>query len=307
MEFFKRTTHIDFLGIRKWTALASVVVMLGSLVILAMNGLNWGLDFTGGTQIQITYEQPANLPQMRDSLAKGGFDDALVQAYGDASTALIRMSGHNGKEAKHKSISQQVLKVLPGARLLSVDYIGPQVGHELATNGALALVIALLSTMVYIALRFEWRFAVSAAVALVHDPILILGVFAYFHIEFDLIALAAILTVIGYSLNDTVVVFDRVRENFRKLRKATPTEVVNLSVNETLSRTIITSMLTLFAVLALFFLGGEKVHGFSIALIIGIAIGTYSSIYVAGALAVALGLNRADLMLPPKKEIDDSP
>lgn len=305
MELFKRTTHINFLGIRKWTTGFSVVISVIALTALFVNGLTWGLDFTGGTQIQISFPKAADLTKIRDAIHKAGYPDALVQAYGSAEEALIRL-GARGEE-EQKQLEPNIKKALPGSTILSNVYIGPQVGHELATSGALALVIALLSTMAYIALRFEWRFAVSSVVALLHDPILILGVFAFFHIEFDLIALAAILTIIGYSLNDTIVVFDRVRENFRKMRKASPTEVVNLSVNQTLSRTIITSMLTLFAVLALLLLGGDRLFGFSLALFIGIVIGTYSSIYVAGTLAVALGLNRADLLVPAKKEVDETP
>ena len=202
---------------------------------------------------------------------------------------------------------KQVLEVLPDAKVQQVDYIGPQVGQELATKGALAVVIALLGTMIYIALRFEFRFAVASTVALIHDPVLILGIFSFFHLEFNLITLAAVLTVIGYSLNDTIVIFDRVRENFRKLRKATPVEVVNSATNQTLSRTIMTSVLTLMVVLALFFLGGSTLHGFALAMIIGIVIGTYSSIYVAGSLALALGLTRQHLLPPSKEALDERP
>ena len=199
------------------------------------------------------------------------------------------------------------MKALPGAVKQRVDFVGPQVGKELATKGILAIVIALLATMIYIALRFEHRLAFSSAVALVHDPVLILGIFSFFRIEFDLKALAGLLAVIGYSLNDTIVVFDRVRENFIKIRRASSMEIMNISINQTLSRTIMTSVLTLFVVVALFVYGGETIHGFSLALIIGIVIGTYSSIYVAGALAVVMGLDRKDFLKSQKKEIDDRP
>jgi preprotein translocase subunit SecF len=218
---------------------------------------------------------------------------------------MIRVGGKNLSE---EGIAEAVKKALPGATIQSSSFIGAQVGKELATNGALALFIALLGTAIYIALRFEYRLAISAAVSLIHDPIIILGFFAVTGMEFDLISLAAILTIIGYSLNDTIVVFDRIRENFRKQRKPTNTiEVINLSVNETLSRTIITSGLTLLTVVSLFIYGGKVLHGFSTALLIGIVIGTYSSIYVAGALAVALGLKREDLLPPTKEALDNRP
>jgi preprotein translocase subunit SecF len=203
-------------------------------------------------------------------------------------------------------VVNQVLKVLPGAKLDQVSYIGPQVGGEMASRGLLAIIIALLGTMIYIAFRFDMRFAVGSTVALIHDPILILGVFSFFHIEFNLIALAAVLTVIGYSLNDTIVIFDRVRENFRKLRKADALEVMNMSINQTLSRTIMTSVLTLMVVVALYVLGGSLLHGFSLALIIGILVGTYSSIYVAGTLAILLGVDRHHLV-PQPREVDAMP
>ena len=196
---------------------------------------------------------------------------------------------------------------LPGATFQSVNFVGSTVSSELAYKGILAVIVALLGTMIYIALRFEYRLAVSAAVALVHDPVLILGIFSFFHIQFDLTALAAVLTVIGYSLNDTIVVFDRVRENFRKMRRGTTVEVVNAAINQTLSRTIMTSSLTLTVVVVLFLFGGPTIHGFALALIIGIVIGTYSSIYVAGAFAVALGLSRKDLMTTAKREVEDRP
>jgi len=304
MEFFKQKTTIDFMALRKWAAIFSIILMLGSIVSLFFNGLNWGLEFTGGTEVHVLYNEPADLGKVRDELNQAGFPDAVVQSYGTTKNVLVRLGGH--QNLQKKTIGNEIVAALPGATLQSVDYIGPQVGKELATNGALALFIAVLGTAIYIALRFEWRFAVSASVSLLHDPILILGVFSFFHMEFDLISLAAMLTIIGYSLNDTIVVFDRVRENFRKYKKGTSTEIVNASVNQTLSRTIMTSGLTLLAVIALLLFGGPTLHGFSIALLIGILVGTYSSIYVAGALAVALGLKREDL-LPKAKVLDDKP
>ena len=303
MEFFKRQTHINFLGLQRWAAALSLLLLLISVASLVTKGLHWGLDFTGGSQLQISFDHPVELPPLRQELQQAGFKDALVQSYGTSHDVLISLA--NQKTSQH-DLAAQIIKALPGAQLKQLEFIGPQVGRELATQGALAVFVALLGIMVYIALRFEYRFALGAAVALIHDPILILGIFSLFDIEFNLTALAAILAVIGYSLNDTIVIFDRIRENFRKMRKKTAVEVVNLSINQTLSRTIMTSATTLFVVLSLCIFGGAMIHSFALALVIGIVIGTYSSIYVAGALAVALGLDRSNL-LPPIKEVDSRP
>ncbi|MEO8401025.1 MAG: protein translocase subunit SecF [Gammaproteobacteria bacterium] len=308
MEFFKHNTKIDFMAQRKWAALISIILFTLSLVSLAVNGLDWGLDFTGGTQIQVSFPQEANLNKIRDNLQAAGFKEAEVKSFGTSKDVLISFGAKKdspdlGKDA----IVSQVVQALPDAKVQQVDSIGSVVGKELATKGVLAIVVALLGTMIYIALRFDIRFAVGSTVALIHDPILILGIFSFFHLEFNLIVLAAVLTVIGYSLNDTIVIFDRVRENFRKLRKATPLEVVNQATNQTLSRTIMTSVLTLIVVFALYFLGGSMLHGFSLALIIGIVVGTYSSIYVAGSLSLALGLTRQNLLPPSKEALDDRP
>ncbi|HHF7344978.1 TPA: protein translocase subunit SecF [Legionella feeleii] len=305
MEFFNPNSKIDFMGARKWTALFSALVFLVSIGALLINGLKWGLDFTGGTQIEISYQQPADLTAIRDNLYKVGFKEAQVVSYGTSKDVLISIAPR--ADLDQTLLVEKVMQQLPGAAKQRVDFVGPQVGQELATKGALAIIVSLLATMIYIAMRFEYRLAVSSAVALVHDPVLILGVFAMFGIEFDLKALAGLLAVIGYSLNDTIVVFDRVRENFVKIRRASSLEIMNISINQTLSRTIMTSLLTLFVVVALFVYGGETIRGFSLALIIGIVIGTYSSIYVAGALAVAMGLDRKDFMPAQRKEIDDRP
>ncbi len=304
MEFF-RETHIDFMGLRKYAAVFSGILFTLSIVSLVLYGLNFGLDFTGGTQFQIQFPQAANLPQVRKELKDAGFKEAVVMTYGASNSLLVKIG--TSKTMTQKQLKAKFSSALPTAKILSDSFIGPQVGKELATNGILALLVAMLATTIYIAYRFEYRFAVSSAVALIHDPIIILGIFSYLHIEFDITVLASVLTVIGYSLNDTIVVFDRIRENFRKLRKSDPSEIVNLSVNQTLSRTVMTSGLTLIAVVALFLFGGPKLHGFSLAMIIGIVIGTYSSIYVAGSLSVALGLKRADFLPTPMKEIDDRP
>ncbi len=303
MEFFKKQTNINFLGLQRWAAGLSILLLLISVGSLFINGLHWGLDFTGGSQLQLSFNHSVELPKVRQGLQQAGFKDALVQSYGTSQDVLISLAAE--KTSQH-DLATKIIQTLPGAQLKQLEFIGPQVGHELATQGALAVFIALLGIMIYIALRFEYRFAIGAAVALIHDPILILGIFSLFHIEFNLTALAAILAVIGYSLNDTIVIFDRIRENFRKLRKKTSVEVVNLSINQTLSRTIMTSATTLVVVLSLCIFGGPMIHSFALALVIGIVIGTYSSIYVAGALAVALGLDRSNL-LPTAKEVDSRP
>lgn len=305
MEFFKKKTEINFLGLRKYAAAFSIILFVASITSLAMKGLNWGLDFTGGTQVQVSYPQAANVPLVRTELDNAGFNEAVVQSYGNSENLLISIAPRANVDQQH--LTQKVMSVLVGAKLERVDYVGPKVGQEMATKGFLAILVALLGTMIYIAIRFEYRFAIGSAVALIHDPVLIMGMFSYFQLEFNLTALAAVLAVIGYSLNDTIVIFDRIRENFRKVRKGSPVEIVNLSINQTLSRTIMTSVTTLVVVLALFFLGGAMIHGFATAFVIGIVIGTYSSIYVAGALAVALGLSKQDLMPIPKKELDDRP
>lgn len=304
MEFFGRETKIDFMGCRRWAGMISIVLCTASIIILLAKGLNWGLEFTGGTEAQLHFSHQADIPQIQDKLAEAGFKDIVVQTYGTTDTVMAHFAGK--QNLKTETLSGEIQQLFPDAAVAKVDYIGAQVGKELAFNGALALVVAMLGTAVYIAFRFEYRFAVSAAVALLHDPIIILGVFAWFQLKFDLVSLAAILTIIGYSLNDTIVVFDRVRENFRRSRKGTTEEIMNLSVNQTLSRTIMTSGLTLLSVIALFIFGGEVLRGFSLALIIGIIVGTYSSIYIAGTLAVLMGLSREDL-LPAAKEVDDRP
>lgn len=309
MEFFKQNTQIDFMAQRRWAAVLSITLFVLSILSLMMNGLNWGLDFTGGTQIHLAFPNQADLNQIRATLEQGGFKEATAISYGTSKDVLVSFvpTKNSAGEATKDTIVARVNELLPNAKVQQVDIIGPQVGQELATKGALAIVIALLGTMIYIALRFDFRFSMGSTVALIHDPILILGVFSFWHLEFNLIVLAGVLTVIGYSLNDTIVIFDRIRENFRKLRKATPLEVVNQATNQTLSRTIMTSVLTLIVVLALYFLGGSMLHGFALALIIGIVVGTYSSIYVAGSLSLMLGVNRQSLLPPAKEALDGRP
>lgn len=316
MEFFKQKTNIDFLGVRKWSWSLSAILVLASIFLVIFRGLNWDLDFTGGYAIQVHYQQTADLSKIRAELEKVGINHADAITFGSTHDVMLRLAPR--QDMTKQSFSSQgkteqdfltaaVQSALgPAARIVQVSYTGPEVGAQLAETGMLAMLIAVLATMIYIALRFEMRFAVSAAIALAHDPIIILGVFSLFQIRFDLTALAAVLAVIGYSLNDTVVVYDRIRENFRKLRKSPVIEVVNRAINDTLSRTIMTSGLTLVVVVVLFVCGGPSIHYFALALIIGIVVGTYSSIYVAGALAVAFGLNRQAL-LPTEKQVDDTP
>lgn len=304
MEFFKQNTKIQFMRQRKWAALFSILIFAASIIALITQGLTLGLDFTGGMQVSVTFAQPPDVDQIRARLAKAGFKQAIVQPFSRTELS-VRLAPH--KKWTSEQLQQQLSAAMPGATLGSSEFIGPQVSKTLLTNGVLAVLVALISTMLYISLRFEYRFAVAAAVALIHDPILILGIFSFFHLEFDMIALTGLLTVIGYSLNDTIVVYDRVRENFRKVRKGTPLEIMDMSINQTLSRTIMTSGLTLLVVLSLLFFGGPMLHGFSLAMTIGIVIGTYSSIYVAGSLAVALGLERTHLQIVPKRTEDDLP
>jgi preprotein translocase subunit SecF len=306
MEFFKANTKIGFMRQRRIAAIFSIVLFACSIASLCVYGLTLGLDFTGGTQIEVNFAQPIHVQQLRVSLRKVGFKHAVVQTY-TLKDISIRLGQQKISQAQIRTNIMKAVNMVGTGKVGQLEYIGAQVGQSLLTSGILAIIVSLLATMIYIALRFDWRFAISGAVALIHDPILILGVFSFFHLEFNLIVLAGLLTVIGYSLNDTVVVYDRVRENFRKLRKTPPIEVMDLSINQTLSRTIMTSGLTLLVVIALFLYGGEMIHNFSLALIIGIVIGTYSSIYVAGSMAIKLGLNREALVINTKKLIDEAP
>lgn len=309
MELFHKQTKVDFMGMSKWTAGISIAVSIVAIFFLVTKGLNYGLDFTGGTQLELRYPAAVQLDPIREALDAEGFPGAKVAQYGSSRDIIVKIANKTG--VTELELSQEILKILqqsvPDVELRRVEFVGAEVGEHLAEQGTLAVLVALFATMVYIALRFEYRFGISAAVSLLHDPIVILGIFALFQIEFDLATLAGILAVIGYSLNDTIVVYDRVRENFRKVRKGSPTEIMNASINQTLSRTIMTSLLTLMVVVALYFVGGESLHGFSLSLIIGIVIGTYSSIFIAGALALAMGLNRANLMPAPKESVEEMP
>jgi preprotein translocase subunit SecF len=313
MEFFKANTAIGFMKQRKIAAVFSIVLFIFSIGSLVYNGLNLGLDFTGGLQAEVHFQQPVNVQHVRNLLGSNGYPHATVSTYTtkDISIRLAVPKTKATLSASQQAKAQQAMtdkvhamldRVLPvGHKVGQIQFIGPQVGKSLMTSGILAIIVSLVATMIYIALRFDYRFAISGAVALIHDPILILGIFSWFHLDFNLIVMAGLLTVIGYSLNDTVVVYDRVRENFKKFRKKPAVQVMDLSINQTLSRTIMTSGLTLLVVIALFVYGGETVHNFSLALIIGIVIGTYSSIYIAGALALALGMDRSSLLTEAPK------
>ena len=305
MEFFSHKTKINFIGQRKYAWMFSIFLFIFSLSSLVWNGLNLGLDFVGGTQIQVQYQEAPDANHVRQQLAAADFPEAAVQTYGSARDLMIKVKAH--KDLTSAELTAKVLAAVPDAKLQRVEYIGPQIGKTLVTNGILAVIVALLGTMLYIAFRFEYRFALSSALSLVHDPILILGLFSFFHVEFDLVALAAVLTVIGYSLNETIVIYDRVRENFRKVRQASSIEILNLSVNQTLSRTIITAGLTFSVILALLIFGGQMLRGFSLAMMIGIVTGTYSSIYIAGSLAILFGLDRSRLIPVSKKYVDNMP
>ena len=308
--------NIDFMGKRYIAAVASSVVLLLCLASILFRGFDFGLDFTGGTVIELGYENPVEITDVTGPLAENGFPEAIVQYFGSRTDILIRLPPVQEGETGSAQQSDKVVSALSQAsggdiELRRVEFVGPQVGEQLREQGGLAVLFSLIGILIYVAFRFEWRFAVGAVAALVHDVIFTVGIFSIFQIEFDLTVLAAVLAVIGYSLNDTIVIFDRIRENFRKMRKGTVLEICNRSINQTLSRTIITSGTTLLVLFALYFLGGEAIAGFSLALIIGIVVGTYSTIYIATAIAVWLGVSKADLMpVPVVKEgqvVDDRP
>ncbi len=279
--------------------------MIGSLILLipGVRGLNFGIDFTGGVLLELSYQGAADLPDIRERLGASNFGDAQVQNFGTASDVMIRILPREGLD--NKVVAGQLITVLkagdPTVELRRTEFVGPQVGEELTEQGALAMLFAMIMIMAYIMLRFQWKFAMGAIMATLHDPIITLGFFALTGLTFDLSVLAAMLAIVGYSVNDTIVVFDRIRENFRKIRRGEPEEIMNISVNETLGRTIMTSFLTMLMVIAMLFFGGETLRGFASALTVGIVVGTYSSIFVASALALSLKATAADLM-PPKQE-----
>lgn len=311
MQIFKKETNFKFMSKRKPAMFFSLFLITVALASIAVRGLNFGIDFTGGTLIEVGYPQSVELGEVRSIMAEKGFDDAIVQHFGTASDVLIRLAPR--EELSSAELSDTVFSALKESNseveMRRQEFVGPQVGEELTNDGGLAMLYALIGILIYVALRFEYRFALGSVAALVHDVIITIGVFALLQLDFDLTVLAAVLAVIGYSLNDTIVVFDRIRENFRKIRKGDSEHIINTSLNQTLSRTLITSATTLLVLIALFVFGGELIHGFATALIIGVIIGTYSSIYVASSTTLALGISKEDLMPVEKEgaEIDDMP
>ena len=297
----------NFMGLRRYAVVFSALMLVVSSWSLYTQGLVLGLDFSGGTQIEVGYDQPADVGELREQLETAGFDNPVVVHFGSETDVLIRLQGEPDQK-----LAEQVVEVLQGEDeqidLRRVDFVGPQIGEELREDGGLGMLTALAVVMLYVAIRFQLKFSVGAVLALAHDVIITLGIFSLARFEFDLTVLAAVLAVVGYSLNDTIVVSDRIRENFRKIRKASPVEVINESLSQTLWRTINTSATTFIVLLALFFIGGELIHNFAIALMIGVGIGTYSSIYVAATTMLALNLDREDLLETVEGElVDDLP
>jgi len=363
MEIFKRQTRFDFLGRRRVALIVSAVLLAAGIISLIARGLNFGIDFSGGTLVEVGYEEAVEIESVRGALQGGGFPDAVVQHFGTARDVLVRLPADSAAAADESGgaarLSERVIGVLrapfgevlageetPGdlqqciagdsdtgddatvtdtvadatgtvadatgttvdcqVQMRRVEFVGPQVGDELTNQGGLAMLYALIGILIYVTFRFEWRFAVGSVLALAHDVLVTVGIFSLFQFEFSLPVLAAVLAVIGYSLNDTIVVYDRIRENFRKYRKRTAADIINTAVNQTLPRTVLTSLTTLFVVLTLLIFGGEVIRGFAIALLVGVIVGTYSSIFVASPVVLALGITR-EAMLPVKKEGEDAP
>ncbi len=332
MQLLNKKTSIDFLALRKLALILSLTLMLVSIVALATRSLNFGIDFTGGTLVEVGYSEAVEVDMVRGILTEAGINDAIVQHFGTAKDVMIRLPASERENAA--GISGEIMRTLRAdsgeslagnpegqdavqqclsdgkttackVQMRRVEFVGPQVGDELANQGGLAMIYALIGILIYVTFRFKWQFSVSAVIALVHDVLITLGAFALFQFDFSLSVLAAVRAVIGYSLNDTIVVFDRIRENFRKMRKGDRFEVINAAINATLPRTILTSLTTLFVVLTLLIFGGEALRGFSIALLIGVIVGTYSSIFVASPSVLMLGIQREDMLEPEKNEDDD--
>ncbi len=300
---------INFMGVRNIAFGATVLLTVLALFSWFHKGLNYGLDFTGGTLIELTYEKPADVTLVRNELVKAGYHEAVVQNFGATTDLLVRMPGEDPQLGHQVAEALQKVGGDNPASVKRVEFVGPQVGEELRDQGGLGMLMALVGIMIYLAFRFQWKFGVGAIVSLIHDVIVTVGILAYFQVTFDLTVLAAVLAIIGYSLNDTIVVFDRVRENFRVLRKATLIENINISTTQTLLRTMATSISTLLAIAALMIFGGDNLWGFSLALFIGVLAGTYSSIYIANVVLIWLNLNSEDLIPPAitDKEVDDHP
>ncbi len=326
MDFLKKDTNLDFLGKRKMALVISMILIVIGIASLVTRGLNFGIDFTGGTLVEVGYDEAIEISSVRGALQDAGFDDVVVQYFGTASDVMIRLPADDEKNAA--TVSDEIMQVLraPVGETLAenaqgglqqcsnggatgdcslqmrrVEFVGPQVGDELTNQGSLAMLYALIGILIYVAWRFEWRFAVGSVAALVHDVLITVGLFSLLQLDFSLAVLAAILAVVGYSLNDTIVVFDRIRENFRKMRKGNAKHIMNTSINQTLRRTVLTSLTTLLVVLTLLILGGEVIRGFAAALLIGVIVGTYSSIFVASPVVLSLGISREDMILVKKE------
>lgn len=307
-----KTTNINFIGNRNIALIFSGVLMIIAIGSLAVRGLQMGIDFTGGTLIEVGYQKAADLTVLRNTLDAEGFSDATVQNFGTTTDVLIRLKPQEG--VSNVELSAKVLEAInkntaEPASVRRVEFVGPQVGDDLAEDGFLALLYSTIGILIYIAWRFEWKFSVGAVLATIHDVVVTLGLFSVLGLEFDLTVLAAVLALIGYSLNDTIVVYDRIRENFRELRNKSTEEIMNISVNVTLSRTIMTSLTVILVLVSLFFLGGEVIHNFAIVLLFGVFFGTYSSIFIASPMALMLGISPEDLMIPVKEgaELDGRP
>ena len=298
---------IKFLSARKSTTIMSIILIVVSAFSLMTKGLNLGIDFTGGIQIEISFETAPNIENVRSNLASGGYDDAIVQNSGSSQDLMVRIPPRNGVD--NKKIGEDVIDMLQASEnsvtLKSSEYISAQVGEELTEQGGLAMIFALIMIMIYIVFRFQWKFSIGAVLALIHDVMITLGIFSFFQLTFDLSVLAAILAVVGYSLNDTIVIFDRIRENFRSMRTAQTLDILNSAITQTIKRTIITSSTTLLVLLSLYVFGGSSLEGFSIALIVGVLIGTYSSIFVASTSIFYLDISTTDLIPVKREEVDD--
>jgi preprotein translocase subunit SecF len=315
MKVLNRKSNIDFIGKRKIAFALSAVLIVLSIGSLVTRGLNFGLDFTGGMLIEVAYSTAPDTEDVRASLDAAGLDDAVVQTFGLDTEIVVRIPPRSEEES-NAELSTTVLQALQAGfegdiEMRRVEFVGPQVGEELTEQGILAVVYALIGIFLYVMVRFQWRFSVGAVAALVHDVIITMGVVSLFQVEFDLTVVAALLAVIGYSLNDTIVLFDRIRENFPRLRNSKPIEVVNTSVNQTLSRTLMTSLTTLLVLIALFIFGGEIINAFAFTLIVGVVVGTYSSIYVASTTLLELGVSKFDLLQVEKEgagaSVDERP
>lgn len=305
MKLLKHKTNFDFMSLGNTAVILSVVLSILSIVSLAVRGLNFGLDFTGGTLIEVSYPAPPGIADVRNNLASAGFPDSVVQTFGTASDIVVRIPPRSEEESSAE-ISTVVLQALQQGvegdiTMRRVEFVGPQVGDDLTEQGILAVIYALIGIFFYVMFRFQWRFSVGAVVATIHDVIVCLGVVSLFQVEFDLTVVAALLAVIGYSLNDTIVLFDRVRENFPRMLKSLPREVINISINQTLSRTLMMSITTLLTLIALFIFGGQIINSFAFTLIAGVIVGTYSSIYVASTSLLYLGVSKYDLLQVEKE------